>query len=330
MRWSFRRCRWTRCAAGGDGATRGKKTNKKQSIPHLLNLLEKFGSFSGYKINLDKSLLFPVNKASITLTYDQFPFKVENQSFKYLGVNITRLFKTLIMENFNALLKQTKSILERWVSLPISLAGRVNALKMTILPRFLYLFQAIPVWLPKYFLITLDKYISTFIWNKSTPRMRKKLMERPKSEGGLGLPNLLHYNWAANISKLTYWVTTFSDKDGPSWAKMELYSHTTISPISFLTAPLPSCTRTKFFCNPVVANSIKIWTQFRRHFNFDQISSFSPLSLNHIFKPSQMDSSFEGWHRLGLVFFQDLFSEESFMSLESLFKKHNIPKSHFF
>lgn len=66
---------------------------------------------------------------------------------------------------------------------------------------------------------------------ESTPRM-KIYLERPKSEGGLGLPNFLHYNWAANIPKLTYWV--FSDIDGPVWATMELTSHQPPKPPYYL------------------------------------------------------------------------------------------------
>lgn len=72
-------------------------------------------------------------------------------------------------------------------------------------------------------------------------------MERLKSEGELGLPNFLHYYWAANISKLTFWVTAFTDKDGPAWEKMELKAHASISQITLLSAPLSACTNTRIF-----------------------------------------------------------------------------------
>ena len=183
---------------------------------------------------------------------------------------------------------------------------------MTVLPRFLYMFVTIPIWLPKQFFIKLDKYVSSFIWNRAMPRIKKIYLERPKSEGGLGLPNFLHYYWASNISKLAYWVTSFSDKNGPAWAMMELSSHASISPISLLTAPLATQINRKTFSNPVVSNSIRIWVQFRKHFNLDQINSLSPLSFNHLFAPSQVDQCFAGWHRHGLVFFDNLFDDDSF------------------
>ena len=46
--------------------------------------------------------------------------------------------------------------------------------------------------------------------------MREMYLERSKPEGGLGLPNFMHYYWAANISKFPYWITTFSDREGPA------------------------------------------------------------------------------------------------------------------
>uniref|UniRef100_A0A3Q3ED67 Reverse transcriptase domain-containing protein n=1 Tax=Labrus bergylta TaxID=56723 RepID=A0A3Q3ED67_9LABR len=55
------------------------------SIPCLLSLLR---NISGYKINLSKSLLFPLNDLARQINYDHLAFKVENEKFTYLGVEI--------------------------------------------------------------------------------------------------------------------------------------------------------------------------------------------------------------------------------------------------
>lgn len=182
-----------------------------EGIPCLLTLLQKFGSISGYKINLSKSLLFPLNDLARQINYDHLPFKIENEKFTYLGIVIASSVKALFKYNDKLMLERTKNNLDRWLKLPISLAGRINAVKMTITPRFLYLFQMIPIFLPKSFFAQLDHLISSFIWNKKPARIKKASLERVKSEGGLGLSNFLFYYWAANIAKLTYWITTFSD-----------------------------------------------------------------------------------------------------------------------
>lgn len=82
---------------------------------------------------------------SKVLNYDSVPFETECQAFKYLGVNVTSSFEALRAANFDHLLEHTKNDLERWSRLLISLAVQVNALKMTVLPRFLYLFVMVPV-----------------------------------------------------------------------------------------------------------------------------------------------------------------------------------------
>ncbi|KAF3844173.1 hypothetical protein F7725_013514 [Dissostichus mawsoni] len=100
---------------------------------------------------------------------------------------------------------------------------------------------------------------------------------------------------------------------------MELESTLPISPISFLTAPLPLNVKvSEFNSNLVVQNSIKIWGQFRKHMNLKSICSFSLIMSNHLFAPSRLDMAFAVWHRSGLVYFQDLFSDESFVSFTHL------------
>ena len=102
-------------------------SNPAESIPKLIDVLHKFGNLSGYRLNFSKSSLFPINQLAISINYSNLPSKLEHQSFTYLGI-----------QDF-----------QRWSALPVTLAGRVNTVKMTILPRFLYLFQMIPIILTK-------------------------------------------------------------------------------------------------------------------------------------------------------------------------------------
>lgn len=76
------------------------------SLPAALSLLEQFGSISGYKINMHKSELFPLNKEAFNLDYSGIPFQIQEKQFTYLGVVVTRHFKNLLKENFIALLNR--------------------------------------------------------------------------------------------------------------------------------------------------------------------------------------------------------------------------------
>ena len=84
----------------------------------------------------------PINPAAKQIVQDKF---------KYLGIWITHNFKHLYKANFPPIIESMKTDLERWNSLPLSLGGRINTIKMIVLPRFLYLFQGIPVFLTKSF-----------------------------------------------------------------------------------------------------------------------------------------------------------------------------------
>ncbi len=60
-------------------------------------------------------------------------------------------------------MSKTKSDFQRWNNLPLTLTGRINTVKMFVLPKFLYPFHSIPLYLPESFFKSLDKLITTFI-----------------------------------------------------------------------------------------------------------------------------------------------------------------------
>ncbi len=86
-------------------------------------------------------------------------------------MNVTRSHSALLSANFTPLMSKTKSDFQRWNNLPLTLAGRINTIKMFVLPEFLYPFHSIPLYLPKSFFKSLNKLITTFIWAGKHPRI---------------------------------------------------------------------------------------------------------------------------------------------------------------
>lgn len=155
-------------------------SNPMSSFPIILNILETFS------------------------TQSLFPFRKVMEGFRYLGIFIAKSFTELFAKNFRPLLDRCKSELARWSSLPLSLMGHVNLIKMVVLPQFLYTFQHIPIFINKSFFSTLDQQINSFLWCNKQARIRRKVLQLPKSKGGLALPNLRHYYWACNINKVLF------------------------------------------------------------------------------------------------------------------------------
>lgn len=194
---------------------------------------------------------------------------------------------------------------------------------MNILPKFLYLFQAIPLFLPQSFFKNIIKLVSCFIWAGKSPRVSKILLQKSRLSGGLYLPNFMYYYWAANIQKLAFWVQT------PSlpWCQLEARSCTLTSLPAMVFSSLPVSLS---YCskNPIVCSSLKIFFQFRRHFKFISASTMAPIRNNHLFLPPVSDYSF--WEKKGLKCFEDLFINDVFASFSELSSSFNVLPSHLF
>ncbi len=101
-----------------------------RSLPAVTTIVTEFSQISGYKLNFSKSELMPVNNAAKNYSFTTLPFKIALESFKYLGVCVTKHHSDLFRYNFTPLLKQITDDLDRWSILPLSLAGRINCVKM--------------------------------------------------------------------------------------------------------------------------------------------------------------------------------------------------------
>ncbi len=80
-----------------------------------------------------------------------FPFKITDR-LKYLGVVLPKNPKLTFKLNFLQKLEDLKIDIGKWRTLPLSMIGHINAVKMVYLPRFLYLFQNLPICLTIFFL----------------------------------------------------------------------------------------------------------------------------------------------------------------------------------
>ena len=135
--------------------------NPKASTPRLLELIQQFGSVTGYKINAQKSVafLYANNETEEREIKESIPFIIAPGSIRYRGINLTKEVKDLYPKNYRTLLKEIEEDTKRWKNIPCSWLGRINIVEMSVLPSPIYTFNAIPV-----------KYhgLSSESWNKSS------------------------------------------------------------------------------------------------------------------------------------------------------------------
>lgn len=137
-------------------------TRPRITLPNLLEMVGNYGRLSNFRVNATKSeILEVVEDKDRDKAYQKYlPFKWGIKELNYLGVKIPAAKETLFQDNYMTLLNEIGAELNRFPRNRLSWGGRINLIKMSVLPKIAYKIQMLPIAIP---LSYLNKLHTLFI-----------------------------------------------------------------------------------------------------------------------------------------------------------------------
>lgn len=298
-------------------------SNPRLALPRAIDLIDTFGSFSGLCINWSKSSLMPLSPVCDLGPDDHFCRLPISPHFKYLGVYIANDYRNSVPMNITPLLDHIKTKFKVWSSLPLSIAGRINLIKMVVLPKCLYALQHSPVLVPRKFFHSIESLMSNFIWGRSRAKLRVASLQRPKDLAGVALPDLFLYYIAGQFRIIRSW---FLDGMLPN-------SEAHLAYVLHIDNFWPLLEYPQLFAKnmlPVHRLACQVWKQAKTVLGFTDIMADLSLWSNPGLPEFHAFQDYQWWRDQGVQTLGDVVLNNVFMSFDQLQSRFQIPRQSFF
>uniref|UniRef100_A0A803J788 Reverse transcriptase domain-containing protein n=1 Tax=Xenopus tropicalis TaxID=8364 RepID=A0A803J788_XENTR len=294
-----------------------------RSLNQALTIIEEIGQYSGLRINT-----FYIKRDREHRPPLDHPLKIVN-TFKYLGINITRDPGDYIQENMHPLIKYVRDKTKTWGNLPLTIAGRVNLVKMSLLPKILYIIMHSPIFLAQRLFQIITSQILTLIWKGTRPRLKLALLRNPTTAGGLALPHFHLYYISSQLTQISHWFHTQSQHSakrmgftGPIPTRDRIYH--LLKGYSGCPTPRPT--------NTIMVQALRIWDKANKlvPHKTGVIEHYTPIWENRTLPECCTMQDTVLWKEKGIWCLGQVLDHNTIKSFEQLKQEYNLPNHYLF
>ena len=186
--------------------------------------------------------------------------------------------------------------------------------------------MSLPVNIPSKQFNEWDKQISRFVWNGKKPRIKYATLLLSRARGGMALPSLRDYYYAAQIRYVASWC------DNTVEAKWKVIERNILDiPIQAMIGDKKITDSILGQLDPITSFTLQVWFSVVKQLGLvEQSRILRWVTYDTAFKPGRMDQRFKYWSDKGITTYYGIIEENNLQSFQYLKDRYNLEKPDFF